>query len=157
GAQRLPNGNTLIATGFTGSIFEVTPKKEVVWKYVAPLDAGGRGNFFMLGGWGGGGPPVRALRLRPQDQGPAGPGPQTGPDHRRDGRGGQNQEEVTDATHPLAAAGRPPGRGGDARQGRRLRRARRGLRPGRVLPGGVRRLPLRPDDADHLAGAPRLE
>jgi hypothetical protein len=36
GAQRLPNGNTLVCTGFSGTIFEVTPKKEVVWFYVNP-------------------------------------------------------------------------------------------------------------------------
>jgi hypothetical protein len=33
GAQRLPNGNTLICEGMKGIIFEVTPKKEVVWNY----------------------------------------------------------------------------------------------------------------------------
>jgi hypothetical protein len=60
GAQRLPNGNTLIATGFSGAlsqggpgrpprvilsqstfgstIFEVTPDKEIVWKYKVPMD-----------------------------------------------------------------------------------------------------------------------
>jgi hypothetical protein len=33
GAQRLPNGNTLICHGETGTIFEVTRAKEVVWTY----------------------------------------------------------------------------------------------------------------------------
>jgi hypothetical protein len=33
GAQRLPGGNTLICDGMTGTIFEVTPNKEVVWRY----------------------------------------------------------------------------------------------------------------------------
>jgi hypothetical protein len=33
-AQRLANGDTLICDGMTGTVFEVTPKKEVVWKYV---------------------------------------------------------------------------------------------------------------------------
>jgi hypothetical protein len=37
GANRLPNGNTLICSGPTGTIFEVTPDKEVVWKYVNPV------------------------------------------------------------------------------------------------------------------------
>lgn len=36
GAQRLPNGNTLICSGPQGRIFEVTPEKEVVWEYVNP-------------------------------------------------------------------------------------------------------------------------
>lgn len=33
GAQRLPNGNTLICNGPHGQFFEVTAEKEVVWKY----------------------------------------------------------------------------------------------------------------------------
>ncbi len=36
GAQRLPNGNTLVCTGFSGTIFEVTPEKEIVWDYINP-------------------------------------------------------------------------------------------------------------------------
>ena len=36
GAQRLPNGNTLITEGGTGRIFEVTPEKEVVWEFINP-------------------------------------------------------------------------------------------------------------------------
>ncbi len=34
GAQRLLNGNTLICDSVSGAIFEVTPKKEIVWKYL---------------------------------------------------------------------------------------------------------------------------
>jgi hypothetical protein len=37
GAQRLPNGNTLICSGANGTIFEVTPEKAIVWKYVNPV------------------------------------------------------------------------------------------------------------------------
>lgn len=36
GAQRLPNGNTLICSGANGIFFEVTPQGEVVWEYVNP-------------------------------------------------------------------------------------------------------------------------
>jgi hypothetical protein len=36
GAQRLPNGNTLICEGCHGRIFEVTNGGEVVWEYVSP-------------------------------------------------------------------------------------------------------------------------
>jgi hypothetical protein len=39
GAQRLQNGNTLITEGNYGRLFEVTPKKEVVWEYVNPYFA----------------------------------------------------------------------------------------------------------------------
>ena len=33
GAQRLPNGNTLVCNGANGIFFEVTPEKETVWEY----------------------------------------------------------------------------------------------------------------------------
>ena len=36
GAQRLPNGNTLICSGPTGHLFEVTADKQVVWEYINP-------------------------------------------------------------------------------------------------------------------------
>ncbi len=52
GAQRLPNGNTLICSGPNGTLFEVTPGKEVVWKYVNPVKGG-----FGPGRGGPGGPP----------------------------------------------------------------------------------------------------
>jgi hypothetical protein len=37
GADRLPNGNTLITEGASGRLFEVTPKRETVWEYVSPF------------------------------------------------------------------------------------------------------------------------
>ncbi len=50
GAQRLSNGNTLICSGNNGTLFEVTPGGEIVWKYVNPVkDRWGPG--------GPGGPP----------------------------------------------------------------------------------------------------
>jgi hypothetical protein len=42
GAQRLPNGNTLICAGAPGIVFEITPQKKVVWQYNLPA-FGGRG------------------------------------------------------------------------------------------------------------------
>ena len=42
GAQRLPNGNTLITEGPDGRIFEVTPDETIVWEYVFPLFTGAR-------------------------------------------------------------------------------------------------------------------
>jgi len=36
GAQRLPNGNTLICEGSKAHLFEVTPDREVVWDFVNP-------------------------------------------------------------------------------------------------------------------------
>ena len=37
GAQRLPNGNTLICNGPLGQFFEVTLGKEIIWEYVNPV------------------------------------------------------------------------------------------------------------------------
>lgn len=37
GAQRLPNGNTLICYGPSGTFSEVTPQGEEVWRYVNPV------------------------------------------------------------------------------------------------------------------------
>jgi hypothetical protein len=44
GAHRLPNGNTFICSGMNGTLLEVTPRKEIVWKYTAPaiLEGGAR-------------------------------------------------------------------------------------------------------------------
>lgn len=36
-AQRLPNGNTLVCSGATGTFFEVTKKGKIVWKYINPV------------------------------------------------------------------------------------------------------------------------
>lgn len=50
GAQRLPNGNTLICSGFpSGILFEVTPSGETVWRYGSPCD-GSAGAPAMQGG-----------------------------------------------------------------------------------------------------------
>ncbi|MCX7015084.1 MAG: hypothetical protein NTW86_21455 [Candidatus Sumerlaeota bacterium] len=37
GAQRLPNGNTLVAESDAARIFEVTSEKEIVWDYLNPF------------------------------------------------------------------------------------------------------------------------
>ena len=37
GAERLPNGNTLICEGAAGRLFEVTNRCEVVWEYINPF------------------------------------------------------------------------------------------------------------------------
>jgi hypothetical protein len=38
GAQRQPNGNTLICSGTLGVLLEVTMQGEIVWKYINPVD-----------------------------------------------------------------------------------------------------------------------
>jgi hypothetical protein len=37
GAERLPNGNTLITDANSGRLFEVTVEKEIVWEYSSPF------------------------------------------------------------------------------------------------------------------------
>lgn len=37
GAQRLPNGNTIICEGSKGHLFEVTPDGQIVWDYQSPI------------------------------------------------------------------------------------------------------------------------
>jgi hypothetical protein len=67
-AQRLPNGNTLICPGMLSRIFEVTPEKEVVWRYANP-DPGALGRF---GGPMGGASLFSARRYAPDYPGLAG-------------------------------------------------------------------------------------
>jgi hypothetical protein len=62
GAQRLPNGNTLICSGANGTFFEVTAQKEVVWKYVNPTPGKGGPGKGGPGGKAGGGDVFRAHR-----------------------------------------------------------------------------------------------
>ena len=55
GAQRLPNGNTLICEGASGHFFEVTPEKEIVWEYdYSTSGLGGGAGGGMMGGMRGG-------------------------------------------------------------------------------------------------------
>src|SRR5205823_6114469 len=61
GAQRLPNGNTLICSGAVGTFFEVTPGKDIVWKYKNPV----KGGMGMGPGGGFPGPPPLGLILPP--------------------------------------------------------------------------------------------
>jgi hypothetical protein len=42
GAQRLPNGNTLVTEGAPGRVFEVTPDGTIVWEYQSPFFTGPR-------------------------------------------------------------------------------------------------------------------
>lgn len=39
GAQRLPNGNTLVCEGRTGEVFELNQNDEIVWSYINPFDS----------------------------------------------------------------------------------------------------------------------
>jgi len=61
GAQRLPNGNTLICAGPLGRFFEVTPDKEVVWEFLSPF-------YYWRSGAGWSRPVFRAYRYGPDHQ-----------------------------------------------------------------------------------------
>jgi len=41
GAQRLPNGNTLICSGAFGTFFEINRENEIVWEYISPVTVDG--------------------------------------------------------------------------------------------------------------------
>ena len=45
-AQRLPNGNTMVAEGATGRMFEATMDNEIVWEYINPYYRGDINNFY---------------------------------------------------------------------------------------------------------------
>ena len=51
GAQRLPNGNTLITAGAGGRLFEVTSDDTIVWEYMYPLFGGGGGSNAVYRGY----------------------------------------------------------------------------------------------------------
>jgi len=51
GAQRLPNGNTLITEGAGGRLFEVTANGEIVWEYMHPVFSGARGSNAVYRGY----------------------------------------------------------------------------------------------------------
>ena len=69
GAQRLPNGNTLICSGAPGRVFEVTSEGKIVWDYLNPYEGD------VAQGQGGNAPPIalfRATRIAPDHPGLAG-------------------------------------------------------------------------------------
>jgi outer membrane protein assembly factor BamB len=69
GAQRLPNGNTLICSGNNGHIFEVTADKEVVWEYINPITSNGAVSRLEDAGMMGGNAVFRAHRYGPDHPG----------------------------------------------------------------------------------------
>jgi hypothetical protein len=67
GAQRLPNGNTLICSGKNGRVFEVTREGEILWDWWSPL-----GGEIEPSEQGGNAPPnalFRATRIAPDHPG----------------------------------------------------------------------------------------
>ena len=51
GAQRLPNGNTLITEGAPGRLLEVTSDRKVVWEYIYPVFGGPQGTNGVYRGY----------------------------------------------------------------------------------------------------------
>ncbi len=48
GAERLPNGNTLICDGPKGHFFEVTPNYNIIWEYTNPYPTGHSNDVFKI-------------------------------------------------------------------------------------------------------------
>lgn len=99
GADRLPNGNTLVCEGPAGRVFEVTPKGALVWEFLNTFG----GDLPMRGGRGRGGPPPG---------GPRGDGPRDGPpDGPREGGPGGPPPGGRDGNGPRGGGpgGGPPG------------------------------------------------
>jgi len=65
GAQRLPNGNTLICNGPSGIFFEVTTQKEIVWEYVNPFSVMEKKDVFKIHRYAPDYPGLKALFNRP--------------------------------------------------------------------------------------------
>ena len=112
GANRLPNGNTLICESVSGTIFEVTPEGETVWKYANP--AGGSFPMGMPGGPPMGGPPTLADVLPPMFQFMLNLTPEQTDEARRDPEGGRRQarddpRRVAEKAAPRAPRRRPDG------------------------------------------------
>ena len=75
GAQRLPNGNTLIASGDEGEVFEVTPDGRTVWRYVNPGGGLSFSSLYRATRYAPDFPGLAGLDLRPKDTiEPPGPG-----------------------------------------------------------------------------------
>jgi hypothetical protein len=51
GAQRLPNGNTLITAGAGGRLFEVTKERAIVWEYMYPQFSGAQSTNAVYRGY----------------------------------------------------------------------------------------------------------
>lgn len=115
GAHRLPNGNTLICSGASGTIFEVTAAGETVWKFVNPAVSDGPPNGFGpppgMGPPGGPGPGMRGRGMGPPPRmrRPMGDG-------QRPGGPGMRPPEGAPPPHrmrpPRGFGGPPPGRPG---------------------------------------------
>jgi hypothetical protein len=51
GAQRLPNGNTLVTEGANGRLFEVTSDRKIVWEYMYPVFGGAQSSNAVYRGY----------------------------------------------------------------------------------------------------------
>lgn len=63
GTDRLPNGNTLISVGTQGTVWEVTPEKEVVWKFRMASEIGSPPRLWRSYSYDKDSPAVEAIGL----------------------------------------------------------------------------------------------
>ena len=128
GAQRLPNGNTLICQGAQGRLFEVTAEGQIVWEYYNPF--GQRPDFILPG-------PSEADPAKQEadpDEPATAPAPETTPGREiaPPGRAGFAGARGSDETNPPLPRGAISDR---ARSGGAIAPAgRRGLRGGPGAP-----------------------
>jgi hypothetical protein len=113
GAQRLPNGHTLICEGADGRVIEVTPAGRIVWEYLSPW---GDPDAVQTPGQRQPGPPANHNPPNVGDTPPLGHGPPPG----RGGPPGPPPDHHGDTPPPGTA---PPG---DAQDGQATPPPRRG-------------------------------
>ncbi len=94
GAQRLPNGNTLICEGPHGVFFEVTPEQDIVWEYENPFPNPYWSNTFKIHRYA---PDYPGLEDLLPNQGPEKPSIPNGP---TSGELGMEYQYTTQTTDP---------------------------------------------------------
>jgi hypothetical protein len=94
GAQRLPNGSTLICDGPHGVFFEVTPEEDIVWEYVNPFPNPNQNNTFKVHRYAPDYPGLEDLFV---NHGPEKPSTPSGP---ASGKVGIEYQYTTNTTDP---------------------------------------------------------
>ncbi|MBI5863035.1 MAG: aryl-sulfate sulfotransferase [Planctomycetes bacterium] len=163
GAERLPNGDTLVCSGEQGRIFEVTRNGEIVWEYVNPyLERNGpREDFLPFG------PPRGPRREGGPNSRPAGApddptGNEDGPNGLRDRRSrpGESRDGGPGPDGPPRGFpgpfGGPGMRGGPGGPGGPMGGLFRASRYGLDYPG-VKRVPVNPPPAEAQEPSPEKD
>ena len=134
GAQRLPNGNTLICAMTEGHFFEVTPQAEVVWEYINPVTTDGvvrvlkdafpmSNAVFRAYRYGPDHPALRGRELKPMgrltelaERGRVKTSPSERATGKRQRETQHGERERPRGTKPSGPQNRPPGQSGEQRE-----------------------------------------